>query len=83
MPVQSRGFTLYFLAYTEEVPPSSDLYSVENREWVFQRKYTVLEIQHLHKGVAIVQRNNQEAGYAGAFTTGECAITELLMGPKN
>eukprot|EP00438_Fugacium_kawagutii_P006511 Skav209104 [mRNA] locus=scaffold179:131723:132052:+ [translate_table: standard] len=45
-PVEPHRFTLYFLAYTEENPPKSDLEAVENREWLWQRPYTTLELQH-------------------------------------
>lgn len=46
-PVIARGFTLYFLALTDDQPPGSDLEAVENREWLWQRSYTTLEFQHL------------------------------------
>mmetsp|Transcript_64668 Transcript_64668/g.152006 ORF Transcript_64668/g.152006 Transcript_64668/m.152006 type:complete len:277 (+) Transcript_64668:16-846(+) len=45
-PVAPYRFTLYFLAYTEDVPPNADLEAVENREWLWQRDYTTLELQH-------------------------------------
>ena len=41
-------FTLYFLAFTDDDPPSSNLRAVENREWLWQRPYTTLELQHRH-----------------------------------
>eukprot|EP00122_Pirum_gemmata_P011149 Pgem_evm1s10322 len=44
-PVRQYGFVLYFLAYTNESPPKTDLEAVENREWLWQRPYTVLELQ--------------------------------------
>ncbi len=44
--VDPYGFTLYFLASTEERPPSSDLDAVSNREWLWQRPYTCLELKH-------------------------------------
>ena len=46
--VSSRGFTLYFLAFTNEKLPNSDPNAIENREWLWQRPYTVLELQHIH-----------------------------------
>ncbi len=46
-PIADLGFTLYFLAFTEERPPQPALESVGNREWLWQRPYTTLEIQHL------------------------------------
>jgi len=45
--VHQYGFTLYFLAFTEENPPMEDLNSVEIREWLWQRPYTTLELQHV------------------------------------
>lgn len=45
--VEGRGFTLYFLAFTDEAPPNSDIEAVENRPWLWQRPYTTLELQHL------------------------------------
>jgi catechol 2,3-dioxygenase-like lactoylglutathione lyase family enzyme len=45
--VSQYGFTLYFLAYTDESPPNpDDLNAVDNREWLWQRPYTTLEIQY-------------------------------------
>ena len=46
-PLEDLGFSLYFLAFTEEQPPQPALQSVANREWLWQRPYTTLEIQHL------------------------------------
>ncbi len=44
-PVPKYKFTLYFLAFTDERPPSDDLEAVSNREWLWQRPYTTLELQ--------------------------------------
>lgn len=44
-PVPEPGFTLWFLAATEETPPDTDLDAVGNREWLWQRPYTTLELQ--------------------------------------
>lgn len=45
-PVHKYGFELYFLAFTDEQPPNPrDLSAVENREWLYQRPYTTLELQ--------------------------------------
>lgn len=46
-PVTAYGFTLYFLAFTDEHPPHQDLEAVGNREWLWQRPYTTLELQHV------------------------------------
>jgi len=45
--VESRGFTLYFLAFTEEKPPNADIENVDNREWLWKRPYTMVELQHI------------------------------------
>ena len=39
-------FNLYFLACTDEKPPSDDVNAVEIREWLWKRPYTTLELQH-------------------------------------
>ena len=47
--VNSRGFTLYFLAFTNDVLPNENVEAIDNREWLWQRPYTVLELQHIHR----------------------------------
>ena len=44
--VREFGFVLYFLAFTDESPPNADLDAVENREWLWRRPYTTLELQY-------------------------------------
>ncbi|MGI9437215.1 MAG: VOC family protein, partial [Geminicoccaceae bacterium] len=48
-PVPDFDFVLYFLAFTDENPPVTDLEAVENREWLWQRPYTTLELQHFEQ----------------------------------
>lgn len=62
-PVPRYQFTLYFLAFTQERPPNPDLQAVGNREWLWQRPYTTLELQHLHG--EIEERRPGERGYEG------------------
>lgn len=69
-PVESHGFTLFFFAFTQESPPSMDLQALENREWLYQRRYTILEVQHVHSGTIIKRPTAKQAGYAGAVFTG-------------
>lgn len=70
VPVPKGGFTLYFYAFTDDEPPNADLLSVENRTWVYQRPYTVLEVQHV-SGVGRMKRPQiHEAGYAGTLVSG-------------
>lgn len=65
-PVAGRGFTLYFLAYTDESPPEDDLEAVPNRPWLWQRPYTVLELQHLENaGLDVRQTPTSAPGFAG------------------
>ena len=70
-PVENYNFTLYFFAFTSDTPPSSDLQALENRAWLYQRKYTVLEIQHRHSHSIIRPPAAQQAGYAGAVFASE------------
>lgn len=58
------GFDLYFFAFTNEQPPNEDLNSVENRPWLWQRPYTVLEFQHRLTGESIQQRPEDSVGGA-------------------
>ncbi len=67
-PVESHGFTLYFYAFTNERPPKPDLTAIENRTWVYQRPYSVLEIQHLRETEVQPPRTNDGAGYESLST---------------
>lgn len=69
-PVDNYGFTLYFFAFTSETPPSNDPYAIENREWVYQREYTLLELQHLHNPKRPLLLDSQRAGYKGILLSG-------------
>ena len=68
--VENHGFSLYFFAFTSDTPPSLDLHAVVNREWLYQRNYTILEVQHLYKDVDIRQPHSVESGYAGVVFSG-------------
>ena len=46
--VTDRGFTLYFLSADNEHPPCNDIDDIPLREWLWQRPYTLLELQHVH-----------------------------------
>ncbi len=76
-PVPDYGFTLYFLAFTEERPPNADLEAVDNREWLWQRPYTTLEFQHFSGAAgAFTLPAEHAAGFGGIGVTAE--HTELL-----
>lgn len=64
--VAGRDFTLYFLAFTDETPPDSDIEAVANRPWLWQRPYTTLELQYLTEpGRAVRPAFTDGVGYAG------------------
>lgn len=44
-PLPDLGFTLHFFAFGQENPPNDDLEATENREWLWKRPYTTLELQ--------------------------------------
>jgi catechol 2,3-dioxygenase-like lactoylglutathione lyase family enzyme len=71
-PLDAYGFTLYFYGYTQEKAPEASLTAVANRPWLWQRPYTLLELQHLHGAgsrpaasghlVGLEARNTQSTG---------------------
>ena len=63
-------FTLYFLAFTSEAPPEMDVDAIANREWLWQRPYTVLELQHIW--------GTEQADFAYR-TNGGTGFTELTL----
>ncbi len=66
--VEAKGFTLYFLACTEESPPLSDVEHVDNREWLWQRPYAIVELQHVWGTEAdkdFAYRVGSESGFDG------------------
>jgi predicted enzyme related to lactoylglutathione lyase len=78
-PVEGRNFTLYFFAFTDEDPPNSDnLQAIENRPWVYQRPYTVLELQHLHDAKVIAAGNPKLGGYSGFTITNNMTESRLI-----
>lgn len=63
--VEPYRFTLYFLAYTDDALPYDDIDHVGNREWLWQRPYTTLELQHNWgtESVAFEYRTGLETGF--------------------
>ncbi|MEX0318149.1 MAG: VOC family protein [Ruegeria sp.] len=45
--VAPYGFDLHFYAFTDDTQPDPDLWSANNREWLWKRPYTTLEFQHI------------------------------------
>ena len=64
-PVSDRGFTLYFYCWSDEKIPNEDLQAIENREWLWARPYTLLELQHFHEPVTLNFKTEQDAGFQG------------------
>ena len=77
-PLTDYGFTLHFYAFTEETPPEADLEAVANRTWVYQRPYTVLEIQHVAALDGERVPGAGDAGYEGLCLTGQEADWDAL-----
>ena len=64
-PVEPYGFTLYCYGFTQETPPDPDLTAIENRTWLYRRRYTVLEIQHVQGLDVETHPLNQAGGFVG------------------
>ncbi len=48
MDVSHRGFELYFLAPNiQTLPNEEDVESIDNIEWMWQREYTLIELQYI------------------------------------
>ncbi|WP_018691695.1 VOC family protein [Algicola sagamiensis] len=85
-PVNEYGFTLHFFAFTDDLPPSHDLAAVDNREWLYQRPYTVLEIQEVHDASPMFFTEGSVAGYSGTELSGmiqDFCIEELLIASRD
>jgi len=75
--VTDRGFDLYFLGLCDETQPNSDVNAIENREWLWQRPYTVLEFQHLLNG-SVLTRPKHATG-AGSLDIQHADGTETVF----
>jgi catechol 2,3-dioxygenase-like lactoylglutathione lyase family enzyme len=62
--VTDFGFTIYFLAFTDEVPPGA-IDSVEIREWLWQRPYAQIELLHKWEAPPQAYRVDTASGFAG------------------
>ena len=47
MELKQRGFDLYFLALSDEELPNKEVESIQNRQWLWEREYTMIELQHI------------------------------------
>jgi len=70
--VDPYGFALYFLAFTDDVVAEDKLDDVGIREWLWQRPYTTLELQHRYntpKGTQYKTAKDNEVGWRGLTIT--------------
>lgn len=65
-PVSDLGFCLYFYGWSDDTLPDESLTAVENREWLWARPYTLVELQHLElPGTALRMAEPGEARFCG------------------
>ncbi|BDY06584.1 VOC family protein [Ferrimonas sp. YFM] len=72
-PVPERNMTLYFLGYDDSALPEPGLEAVANREWLWQRSYTLLELQHIQGTESLPgfrYHNGPERGFDGLGVSG-------------
>ena len=62
-PVRDLGFTLYFYAWIGDPLPRADLAAVENREWLWARPVTLVELQHLERADGVIAPRSGAAGF--------------------
>ncbi|WP_052741686.1 VOC family protein [Kiloniella litopenaei] len=79
-PVSDRGFCLYFYSWNNEALPDPDLKAVANREWLWRRPYSLIELQHWEDpAVQIAQTLMDQAGFDGfsflGRSHGECKVS--------
>ncbi|EEQ99754.1 conserved hypothetical protein [Perkinsus marinus ATCC 50983] len=61
----SDAFDLHFFADTIEKPPNADPWSVDNREWLWSRSFTSVELQVKHGIDRFKEIPNDQLGYRG------------------
>lgn len=76
-PIPAYGFTLHFYAFTDEVPPDDTLTAVSNRTWVYQRTYTVLELQHVDALEHETLPTDEEGGFGSLSFTSATSLPPL------
>lgn len=81
-PVPERGFTLYFYGWSSEALPNPDLEAVQNREWLWARPYTLLELQHLEKAVDLRMSDEGACGFAGFAYGGDASSALTYLSPS-
>ena len=79
-PIAGRAFTLYFYSWSEEPLPHAELEAVENREWLWARPYTILELQHLQSAATAPKKSPQ---LVGVSVENNGASTPLVINDLN
>ncbi|USH02136.1 VOC family protein [Grimontia kaedaensis] len=77
-PVTSYGFTLYFYSFIDEPLPEPDLCAVNNREWLWQRPYTLLEFQLVHSAPPFMLPSKEASGLFSFEADGEDITSQDL-----
>ncbi|WP_417454640.1 VOC family protein [Kiloniella sp.] len=74
-PVEDRGFCLYFYSWNDETLPNPDLTAVANREWLWRRPYSLLELQHWETtGLHLSLTPPDQAGFDGFSFQGRSPV---------
>lgn len=70
-PVEELEFCLYFYSFSNEDLPHENLKSVKNRQWLWRRPYTFIELQHIQIPTVILHKTPFDmAGFDG-FSYGD------------
>lgn len=77
MDVSFRGFMLYFLAPDIDKLPDNDVSSIKNVEWLWQRDFTLIELQHI-----LDLEKNSEFKYEVGQSTGFESLSFLSLEEK-
>ncbi len=78
-PVEDLGFCLYFYSWSDEDLPVPDIAAVENREWLWARPYTLIELQHLKQRDAVVHKTSSARSGFDGFSYGEAATRTPVL----
>lgn len=78
MDVSQRGFDLYFLGFTNDTLPNKNVEALENREWLWQREFTMIELQYIKN-----YSNTKNFSYEIGKTTGFESITIINNDEKS
>ncbi|XQW84826.1 VOC family protein [Thalassotalea piscium] len=84
--VESRNMHLYFLSFNKESPPSSNIDSVSIREWLWQRPYTLLELQHtddIESKIGFNYRTSTDSGFLGLDIKNLKNLTQDVAGQES